>query len=78
MKEEVIPKPVEPPYMTKSMIANIRLVLQETTSLETKNIYKILLRKELNIDADFRLKIESNNDDFEISNAMRLINSKVV
>ena len=78
MKEEVIPKPVEPPYMTKSMIANIRLVLQETTSLETKNIYKILLRKELNIDADFRLKIESNNDDFEISNAMRLINSKTI
>ena len=36
MNEEVIPKPVEPPYMTKNLIANIRLVLQETASRETK------------------------------------------
>ena len=78
LNEEVIPKPVQPPYMTKSIIANIRLVLQETTSRETKVIYKILLQKELEIDEDFKLKIETKNENFDLTNAMRLVNSKVV
>ena len=78
MNEEVILKPVEPPYMTKNLIANIRLVLQETASRETNVIYKILLRKELDIDEDFKLKIVTKNENFELTNAMRLINSKVV
>ena len=77
-KEEVFPKPVEPPYMTKEVKENIRLVLQETASKETNVIYKILLQKELKIDQDFKLKIEINNENFEITNAMRLINSKVL
>ena len=41
MNEVIIPKPVQPPYMTKSIIANIRLFLLETGSWETKVIYKI-------------------------------------
>ena len=78
MNEEVVPKPIEPPYMTKSVIANIRVVLQETSSRETNVIYRILLQKELNIDEDFKLKTETKNENFDLTNAMRLVNSKVI
>ena len=78
MKEEVLPKPVEPPYMTKEVKENIKLVIEGTSSTETKVIYKILLQKELNIDEDFKLKIETQNEKFDMSSAMRLINSKVL
>ena len=71
------PEPVRPAYLTDKLIQNIKYVLDECDSLETKVIYTTLLKKEFDIDDNFKFKVESVNQNLNLESAVRLTSLKI-
>ena len=76
--ESIIPVPVKPVYMDKRLIMNIKCVLHNVQTLTTRNIYAILLKKELDITEEFQLRIESIYTDFSLESAFQFTYSKMI
>ena len=57
--KEVFPAPVKPDYLNDILINLIREVIKEISVFSTRNIYKVLLKKQFNINENFKLKIGS-------------------
>ena len=72
LDEEVFPVPVRPHYLDKRLITTLKLVLGSTYRVTTKDIYQALMRNELSIEEDFKLRIESIYDDFSLGNILEL------
>ena len=78
LDEEVFPVPVRPHYLDKRLITTLKLVLGSTYRATTKDIYHALMRNELSIDGDFKLRIESIYDDFSLGNILEFTHSKFI
>ena len=74
--KEVFPAPVKPDYLNDILINLIREVIKEISVFSTKNIYKVLLKKQFNINENFKLKIELEDNTLE--NVMRFTDSKMI
>ena len=76
--EDITPVPVKPPYLTKSLIEQIKIVMLQGKSLTSKHIYQVLLNEEFEIDQNFKLKIELENNDVDLSKASLLLNAEFI
>ena len=78
LDEEVLPAPVRPNYLDKRLITTLKLVLDSTHRVTTKDIYQALMRNEFSIEGDFKLRIESIYDDFSLRNILEFTHSKCI
>ena len=76
--EDVSPVPVKPYYLDKRLISTLKLVLGSIHSYSTKNIYRLLMKNELNITVDFHMKIEDVYNDFSLNSALQFTNLKII
>ena len=79
--EDLTPAPVKPPYLTNSMVENIKLVRNHIDGgklLSTKCIYKVLLENEFSIYEDFKLRIEAEHPGVNLQKASLALNFKLV
>ena len=56
----------------------MKLVLDSTKRISTKDIYQILIRNEFNLNADFKLRIESVYDGFSLPSILEFTHSKFI
>ena len=77
--EDIYPTPVKPVYMDVRLVSKIRLVLSNSSDcFSTKHIYTLLMRDELNITHNFKLRIESLYDDFSLKSSLHFTRSKLI
>ena len=76
--EEITPIPLKPPYLTKTLIKEIKNVIHQGKSLSTKDIYQVLINNEFGIDHDFKLKIELEYNNVDLSKASLLLNAQFI
>ena len=74
--QEVFPSPIKPDYLNDILINLIKEIVKEVSVFSTRNIYKVLLMKQFNINEDFKLKIEIEDDTLE--NVSRFTDSKLI
>ena len=78
LDEDVLPDPGRPHYLDKRLISTVKLVLNSTHRVSTKDIYNVLRSNELGINEDFKLRIESIYGEFCLSNILELTHSKFI
>ena len=64
--------------MTESLVNKIKLVLEKCDSYETKSIYKVLLDEEFQIGEQFALKVELDNQELSLRNAVGMVKSRIL
>ena len=62
----MLPVPVRPHYLDKRLVTTLKLVLDNTQRVSTKDIYNVLLKNEFSINEEFKLRIEAVYDDFSL------------
>ena len=68
----MLPVPVRPHYLDKRLVTTLKLVLDNTQRVSTKDIYNVLLKNEFSINEEFKLRIEAVYDDFSLKNILSL------
>ena len=76
--EDVVPVPVRPNYLDKRLISTLKLVLGSTHRVSTKEIYNVLMKDELKLNANFKLRIESVYDNFSLERILEFTHSKCI
>ena len=76
--EDVVPVPVRPNYLDKRLISTLKLVLGSTHQVSTKEIYNVLMKDELKLNANFKLRIESVYDNFSLERILEFTHSKCI
>ena len=71
-------EPIRPNYLTDALIRKIKLVFEKCQTLETKTIYNVLIAEEFKINDSFQLKVQLDNSQLNIDNAVSMINSKIL
>ena len=78
LDEDVLPVPVRPHYLDKRLITTLKLVLDNTQRVSTKDIYNVLLKNEFSINEEIKLRIEAVYDDFSLNNILEFTHSKFI
>ena len=74
----MLPVPVRPHYLDKRLITTLKLVLDNTQRVSTKDIYNVLLKNEFSINEEIKLRIEAVYDDFSLNNILEFTHSKFI